>query len=143
VAKKKIKKVGIDEVSDGNKEILFDILAVKDVELVTVSFDGSGDDGGLEGNDLPDNIKNIVVEGAKISQGSVWMNGVTEKKYKINPTLGEIVDSLCYELLESLYGGWENDDGAFGRFLFSVKDRSARLEYNARYTESELFEHDF
>jgi hypothetical protein len=143
VAKKKSKKVGIDEISDGNKEILFDILSDNDVEFVTVSFDGSGDDGQLEGNDLPANIKNIVVEGAKISQGSVWSSAGTEKKYKSNPTVDEIVDSLCYEVLESLYGGWENNDGAFGQFLFSVKDRSVRLEYNARYTDSELFEHDF
>lgn len=142
MAKKK-NKIGLDKVEDANKEILFDILADKGVETVNVNFSGSGDDGQVEGSDLPEEIKKVVVEGTKISTGKIWTAGKVVETFKENPTVGEIVDSLCYTALENLYGGWENDDGAFGDFVFDVKGRKVLFNFNERYTETRLHEHEF
>lgn len=141
MAKKK-NKVGLDKLEDANKEILFDILADNKVEAVTVTFDGGGDDGQVESSDLPDKIKRVVVEGAKVSQGKIWTAGAVHESFKENPTVEEIVGSLCYIALENLYGGWENNDGAFGEFVFHVKDRVVEFNFNARYVESTLHEHE-
>lgn len=141
MAKKK-NKIGLDRRDDANKEILFDILADNKVEVVTVMFDGSGDDGQVESSDLPDKIKRVVVEGAKVSQGKIWTSGGVKESFKENPTVEEIVASLCYEALSNLYGGWENNDGAFGEFVFHVKDRVVEFNFNQRYTESTLHEHE-
>ena len=142
MAKKK-NKCSLDEISDGNKEILLDILAREGVETVTVRFDGGGDDGQIETSDLPSEVASIVVEGSRVSQGAVWSAGINTVRWKENCRVGEIVDSICYQALEMLYGGWENNDGAFGEFVFNVKDRTISLDFNARYVESELFQHQF
>lgn len=141
--KKKKNKFSLDKINDGNKEILFDILEAKGVESVTVTFDGGGDSGQIEDSDIPDEVAGILVEGAKISNGRVWSPacGFTES-YKNDPTVKEMVESFCYHALESLYGGWENNDGAFGEFRFLVKERVVAFDFNQRYTESELHEHE-
>ena len=140
----KRKRFSLGKLSDSNREILFDILAREKVDKVTVQFEGSGDDGSLESSDLPDKIKKMVVKGSKVSQGTVWHpTGETTQKWKEDCTVEEIVQSLCYEVLELTHGGWENNDGAYGEFNFDVKERTAHLDFNERYTESELYEHDF
>lgn len=138
------KKVGLDKENRANRDILFDILAREGVDKVIVEFEGSSDDGSLQGNDLPKKVGDIVVEGSRISQGTLWHpNGLQTTKWKENCTVEEIVESLCYEVLSSEHGGWEINDGSFGEFIFDVKKRKAHLNFHQRYTESELFEHDF
>jgi hypothetical protein len=39
--------------------------------------------------------------------------------------------------------GWENNDGAFGTFVFDVADRTITLEHNERYTEVNITSHEF
>ena len=40
------------------------------------------------------------------------------------------------------HGGWENNDGAYGEFCFDASARSIHLEFNERFTSSELFTHE-
>lgn len=140
---KRRRKVGLDREDMANREILFDILAREGVENVTVLFEGSGDSGSLEDSDLPLNVKNIVVKGCRISQGTVWNGDGPTKRWKENCTVEDVLKSLCYEVLSSEHGGWENNDGAWGEFTFNVKERTAHLDFNQRYTESDLYEHQF
>lgn len=140
---KKKTKVKLDELHDGNREILFDILAREGVETVIIQFEGSGDEGSLENSDLPDRIKKVVIEGSRVSQGTVWHAGGSTHRWKENCTVEEVLQSLCYEVLNIRHGGWENNDGAYGEFTFNVKERTAHLDFNERYTESELYECDF
>lgn len=142
MAKKKT-KVKLDDLHDGNKEILFDILAREGIESVLVMFEGSGDSGSLEGSDLPTEIKKIVVEGSRVSQGVIWSSSGDTHRWKENCTVEEIIQSLCYEVLSLRHSGWENNDGAYGEFNFDVKERTAHLDFNERYTESKLYESDF
>ena len=46
-------------------------------------------------------------------------------------------------LSSDLHGGWENNDGAYGEFCFDASARCIHLEFNERFTSSELFTHDF
>lgn len=137
------KGLKLTNIQSGNKEILFDLLEEKGIKTVNLTFEGSGDDGSMEESDLPKDVKKIFVEGCKIDNGTVWNNGKSQKKYKNGAEVEEIVQSLCYEFLESLYGGWENNDGAYGDFTFDVGRRTIHLDFNERYTESKLYEHDF
>lgn len=142
MAKKK-NKIRLEKVDDANKEILFDIIEEEKVEQFVVTFEGNGDSGQIEGSDLPAKILDQVVQGAKVSTGSVWSNGKREEKYESNPTVRKMVDSICYKVLEALHDGWEINDGAWGEFIFDVKNRTVLLNFNERYTDSKLYEHEF
>lgn len=50
---------------------------------------------------------------------------------------------MAYDLLEQTHAGWEDGEGAFGTFTFSVPDRTITLEHKERFIETELFEHMF
>lgn len=140
---KKKKAIGLTEISDGNKEILFDILKREGISSFTVEFDGYGDDGSLEDSDLPQKIADIVVEGSRISQGHVWHNGERIEKWKEDCTVEQIIESLCHEVLCLYHDGWEINEGSHGEFVFDVEKRTAHLDFNERYVESKLHEYDF
>jgi hypothetical protein len=141
---KKKNKCSLDEINDSNKEILFDILGREGVESLTVSFEGSGDDGQIDSIELDNKILKIKIEGAKVSTGRTYCAaGGSQTSWKVGCTVGEVIHSICYEALELLYQGWEINDGSFGDFIFDVKGRTLTLEFNQRYVESELFKHEF
>ncbi len=54
-----------------------------------------------------------------------------------------VIEAMVYDLLERTHGGWENDDGAYREFTFSVADRSITLDYNERYIDSTYDQHEF
>ena len=136
-------KYNLDKVNGANKEILMDILEREGVKEVTLSFDGSGDDGSIDDCDLPGNVAKIKVEGCKVSDGTIYSAGESETRWKTNCTVNDLLQSICYEALESLYGGWENNDGAYGSFILDVKKRKITFEFNERYVESKLYTHEF
>jgi hypothetical protein len=45
---------------------------------------------------------------------------------------------MAYDLLEQTHSGWEDGDGAFGRFVFAFADHSITLEFNERYVDSNV-----
>jgi len=58
-------------------------------------------------------------------------------------SLEDVVEQLAYDFLSDTHGGWENNDGAWGEFCFDAAARCIHLEFNERYTSSELYTHDF
>jgi len=58
-------------------------------------------------------------------------------------SLEDVVEQLTYDFLSDTHGGWENNDGAYGEFCFDASARCIHLEFNERFTSSELFTHDF
>jgi len=50
-------------------------------------------------------------------------------------TLQEAIETLAYEYLDETHYGWENDEGAYGTFVFSVPDRTITLQHSDRYIE--------
>ena len=58
-------------------------------------------------------------------------------------SIAEAVERLAYDLLEETHCGWEDNDGAYGDFIFDAARRSIALDYNERYTASENYAHEF
>ena len=65
----------------------------------------------------------------------------------VNPlaeqNLEEAVETPRLGLSRRSYDGWENNDGAFGTFVFDVPGRTITLEHNERYTEVNTTSHEF
>ena len=55
----------------------------------------------------------------------------------------EAIERLAYDFLEETHGGWENNEGAYGNFLFDVTERTITLNYNERIETSEYTQHVF
>jgi hypothetical protein len=51
------------------------------------------------------------------------------------------VRDFAMRWVDSLYGGWENNDGACGTVTLNVTDNLIVLEHTAYYTESTSYEH--
>ena len=124
--------------NEHNKTVVFDALATAGINRVTVPFDGEGDDGQIDGVHLEpagsDPGKTTVTV-----QHAGWGGGITEHA----ETLAEAIETLCYGYLEHEYGGWENNDGAFGEFTLDVAAREVKLEFNARFTDHNMYEHSY
>jgi hypothetical protein len=122
-----------------NKKVLFDALEAAGITSVFVSFDGSGDSGQIEDigaasdgqpRDLP--ADTIVIGRA------YWGRSEPDK---MECSVYTAVETLTYDFLEETHGGWENNEGAYGDFTFTVADRSIILDYNERIEISEHTQH--
>ena len=58
-------------------------------------------------------------------------------------TVFAAIEHMAYELLGQTHGGWENNAGAYGEFIFDVAAETITLEFNMRFEDSEFFEHTF
>jgi hypothetical protein len=58
-------------------------------------------------------------------------------------SLTEAVENLAWDYLEERHAGWENNDGAFGTFVFDVAGRTITLEHNERFTDVTTSTHEF
>lgn len=136
------------------KDLVFDLMDKIGVASFEVDFDGEGDDGqvGEPSSFLPekksvqkkvDELLSKSVEGSRVSDGTRWSNGSSETLWKENVTLLEMIHSVCYETLEQVCDGWENNDGSRGTFNFDVKKRKVRLDFGVRVMEIQTSEYDF
>ena len=50
---------------------------------------------------------------------------------------------MACSYLYDLYCGWENNDGAFGTFVFDVPARTLTFEHNERFTDVNTSSHQF
>ena len=131
----------IEALRPGNKDRLFDGLTAAGITHVTVTFDGEGDSGQIESisawaGDAAVEFPSVEIPYAAIT----WDNPAVEMRQL---SLANVVEQLAYDLLADTHGGWENNDGAYGEFCFDAYARCIHLEFNERFTSSELFTHDF
>jgi hypothetical protein len=124
-----------------NKPIVFDALAPLGLTLVEVEFDGEGDSGQIEGV--------YAYSGdarAELPESSLTLHQAAQNKDDPKTTavsLHDAIETLCYDYLSQTHGGWENNDGAYGVFRFDVRERSIRLDFNERFSDSTHHSHDF
>ncbi len=131
----------IDALRPGNKDRLFDGLATAGITHVTVTFDGEGDGGQIEGIAAWAGEAEVEFPAMEIGYAALtWDNPEIEMRQL---SLEDVVEQLAYDFLSDTHGGWENNDGAFGEFCFDAAARSIHLEFNERFTSSELYTHDF
>ena len=124
-----------------NKTAVLDALAAAGITTVTVTFDGYGDSGQIE--DVTAQCGETIVD---LPPGEVSLASATWNSDDVSTAQVEIAAALeqhCYDLLEQSHPGWENNDGAFGEFVFDVAARTITLDHNERYTASETFTHEF
>lgn len=136
-----------------NKHILFDFFDAHKILGAEVTFDGSGDSGGIDSVILnaPKNVKqktldelqNTLIEGCKIYKGRSFSQsqGWVEMVGNDPVSLKDLIESISYDALMSKHEGWENNGGAYGTLYFDSKTRSVNLEHNARNIE--CFEYEF
>ena len=122
------------ELQPHNKAALFEAIAAAGVTLVVVSFDGSGDSGQIE------NIEVKVGEDiAALPAGEVELAraewGKSEPQ-RATVSIREAVEQLAYDFLAASHSGWEDNEGAYGEFIFDVAARTITLDFNERYIES-------
>jgi hypothetical protein len=125
-----------------NKEALFDGLRHVGIAHVLVSFDGSGDSGQIESIEAwSDADQSVTLPAAQITFAGIdWQSGApTERLLRLESAAEELV----YDLLSDTHSGWQDNDGAYGEFCIDVRARTIHLEFNERFTSSELFTHDF
>ena len=77
----------------------------------------------------------------RIEAGGIdWQTGAPTERCL---TLEGAVEELVYDLLSATHSGWQDNDGAYGEFCIGARARTIHLEFNERFTSSELFTHDF
>ena len=128
------------ELMPANKTAVFDVLAAAGVVTVVVSFDGYGDSGQIESIDSRDAHGEVAVPENEVTIASATWDAEIERKAM---NCREAVEQLAYDLLNTTYGGWENNDGAYGEFTFDVTARKVTLDYNGRYTAVETHNHEW
>jgi hypothetical protein len=124
-----------------NKERLFDSLSAAGITHVTVSFDGYGDSGQVESiaayaGETAVDFPSTEIEYAALT----WDDPEVEMR---SLSLEDVVEQFAYDVLSDTHCGWENNDGAWGEFCFDAAARCIHLEFNERFTSSELTTHDF
>jgi len=125
-----------------NKTILLDHLATTPIAKVHVEFDGEGDSGQIEYTQawtadgtvaaLPPDLVSLRLR-----------DGLDGQKRTQEQTLEQAIETLVYDALAQTHGGWENNEGGFGAFVFDVGARTLRLTMNARVTETLVSRHGF
>lgn len=143
-----------------NKNLLFPILKTNKIKTVVVEFDGSGDSGQIEsvalsrfslskmGDEDEKDVAKLLEEvfvGAKITNGVQYGGGgggqlcVEEQ----DTTVEEVISSICYDLMEIEHPGWENNEGAYGEFIFDLEKDTISYVHNERITEVNTTEHKY
>lgn len=124
-----------------SRDRLFDALTTASITHVTVTFDGEGDSGQIESiaawkGELAADFPVVEIPYAALT----WDNPEVEIR---SLSLADVAEQLAYDFLSDTHGGWENNDGAYGEFCFDASARCIHLEFNERFTSSELFTHEF
>lgn len=128
------------ELRPANKTALFDTLTAEGVVSIVVTFDGYGDNGQIESIDARDAHGEVALPEGAIELASPTYDGAEVERRTL--PVRDAIEQLAYDLLEELYAGWENNDGAYGEFAFDVAGRTITLDYNGRYTAVESYSHE-
>lgn len=125
-----------------NKMAVFAALAGAGIATVTVTFDGFGDSGQIESIEArdADNISIPLPDQTIAIVAILWGRPESEVR---SMSVSEAIEHLVYDALSQTHGGWENNEGAYGEFVFDVPAQEIRLDYNERITASEYYAHTF
>ena len=130
-----------ESVHPENKAALFDALAQAGITSVEVIFDGYGDSGQIEDITAKAGDKGVALPAVNVEVARAdW--GSPDVVRMAHP-LPQAIEQLAYNFLRETHAGWENNEGAYGDFLFDVADRTITLNYNERIETSEYTQHVF
>ena len=129
------------ELRPANKDRLFDALTAAGISHVTVTFDGEGDSGQIESIAAWAGETAVAFPAVEIPYAAITSDSPEVEMRQLS--LEDVVEQLAYDFLSDTRGGWENNDGAYGEFCFDASARCIHLEFNERFTSSELFTQEF
>jgi hypothetical protein len=129
------------ELQPRNKAVLFDALKAAGVTHVIVSFDGSGDSGQIENIEAKAGEESTALPSPDVELARAeW--GKSEPQ-RMTVTIREAVEQLAYDFLTTKHSGWEDNEGAYGEFLFDVAARTITLDFFERFVDSAHIQHVF
>ena len=135
------REANLRKASAINKTVVFNALAAANITTVTAEFDGEGDSGGITSIGAVKDGESVGFPALKVPyQAADWNE---ETLHATEHPLEEAIEHLCYQLLEQTHGGWENNEGAYGTFVFTVSERRIKLEFNGRFCDVYSHEHEF
>ena len=130
----------VEDVRARDKEIIFAALAEAGIKTLIVHFDGYGDSGQIES-----------IDGwAKAADDPNLFTGASSIPFPSNhklqlasspsdppaeTTLQDAIESMVYDFLEETHWGWEDGEGAYGTFVFSVPERTVTLKHHERFID--------
>lgn len=129
------------ELHPANKASLFAALRQAAITSVVVTFDGEGDSGQIESIDAK--AGDLEAELPVLSVDIAVLHFSAKEPERLSQPLSDAIETLAYAYLEQSHGGWENNAGAFGEFVFDVATGTITLDYNERFEDSELTVHTF
>lgn len=124
-----------------NKTTLFAFLSKRGITRVVVEFDGYGDSGSIDGVEAMRGDKPADLPTETIPILTIPWRQLEPAETPVNAQA--MIEHMAYELLGQTHGGWENDAGAFGTFIFDVATATISLKFNQRFEDAYLFEHTF
>lgn len=131
----------LEEVRPANRAALFDVLAAAGIALVTVEFDGYGDNGQMEAPRAFDAAgKEVELPAGTVPLGQPEWGKADVPTKDVPVTDG--LEGMAYDLLHDRHAGWENGEGAFGEFTLDVAARTITLECRVRYVDSDLYTYE-
>lgn len=129
------------ELHPANKASLFAAFTAAGITHVTVAFDGVGDSGQIE--DIEVKAGDAFAELPDTQVEIARTDFHCEEVHRRVEPIREAVESVCYLILEAKHAGWENNEGAYGDFVFDVAADTITLDFNYRIERSENHTHEF
>lgn len=130
----------VNALLPANKAAVFDVLSAAGITRISVNFDGCGDSGQIDALHARSGEQIIDLPQTPVELASTDFHD--EETRRQTMPLPSAIETLCYDLLESRYGGWENNEGAFGDFTFDVAERTIAFDFNYRIEKTENHYHE-
>jgi hypothetical protein len=139
------------ELMKRNKPILLAALAQLGIAKVCAAYSGNSDEGGFESAAIEtaegadEQAVGAAFETAEVeiwwAAASAWNSDCKGRAlHRRNCTLAELIDDLAERLVDTHFGGYENEGGAQGRVVFQVDPAEIRIdhEWNVMRTEQDV-----
>jgi hypothetical protein len=133
------------EVNEINKRTLIEFMRDNGINEIVIDFDGSGDSGQMdEVACYPDNKHQLMKTQVSLIRCS---HRFADGKWSlieelVEDTAEEVAQEIGYSILENHHGGWEINEGSFGKIRINA-DGSGLLEYHERIIETNYTESQF
>lgn len=141
-----------EEVEQENKKRLNVALAAAGVATAVVTYSGNGDSGSMDNPSFHDDAgkdrspPEDLIDRLLVLSSWDYERSQTVSSIRIDRRpLCAAFEDFAGDVVDSRWGGWENNDGASGELTFTVNDAggTVKLEHTNYFTDSETDEQTF